>query len=296
MRKFLAMGSMLLLLAITLFQGNAVAQNDNIIAKIGDKQITLSDFNAIIDYLDTEKQKALVNNPQLKETFLRQIVQSMVISDIAKKEGFDKKPEVKKQLELFTDNFLVNEFLRREVVQKITVSEDEMKSYYDSHKNEFKTPEMVRTRHILIEATPLSSEEEKKKAREKAEGILKRIKDGEDFAGLASNFSDDKGSQQKGGDLGLFPRGAMVKPFEDAAFALKPGEISGIVETQFGYHIIKVEERKDPSVEPFEAVKERINQKLLQESIKSKVTEFVEKAMKDAKVEIYPEVLSGAKK
>ncbi len=296
MRKFLAMGSVLLLLAITLFQGNAVAQNDNIVAKIGDKQITLSDFNTIIDYLDTEKQKALVKNPQLKETFLRQVVQSMVISDIAKKEGFDKKSEVKKQLELFTDNFLVNEFLRREIVQKITVSEDEMKSYYDSHKNEFKTPEMVRTRHILIEATPLSSDEEKKKAREKAEGILKRIKDGEDFAKLASDFSDDRGSKQKGGDLGLFPRGAMVKPFEDAAFALKPGEISGIVETQFGYHIIKVEERKDSSVEPFEAVMERINQKLLQESIKSKVTEFIEKAMKDAKVEIYPEVLSGAKK
>ncbi len=205
MRKFLAMGSMLLLLAITLFQGNAVAQNDNIIAKIGDKQITLSDFNAIINYLDTEKQKALVNNPQLKETFLRQIVQSMVISDIAKKEGFDKKPELKKQLELFTDNFLVNEFLRREVVQKMTVSEDEMKSYYDGHKNEFKTPEMVRARHILIEATPLSSEEEKKKAREKAEGILKRIKDGEDFAGLASNLSDDKGSQAKRRRPGIFP-------------------------------------------------------------------------------------------
>ncbi len=296
MYRCLVTGSILLLLAITCFQGNAIAQEDNIAAKIGNKKITVSDFNTIVGYLDSEKQKAIEKNPQLKENLLRQIVQTMVISDIAKKQGFDNKPDVKKQLELFLDNFLVNEFLRREVAQKATVSEDDIKSYYDGHKDEFKTSEMVRVRHILIKVAPQSSEEAKKKAKEKAESILRKIKDEEDFAGLASNFSDDTASKLTGGDLGFFPRGKMVKPFEDTAFSLKPGEVSGIVETQFGYHIIKAEEKKAASIEPLENAKERIQQKLLQDSMRAKVSEFIEKAMKDPKVEIHPEVLAGEKK
>ncbi len=296
MRRYLFIGSSLLLFAMTLFYGNAFAQNDEIAATIGDKKITVSDFNTIIGYLDSDKQKVLEKNTQLKESFLRQIVQSMVISDLAKEKEFDKKPEVKKQLELFTENFLANEFLKREVAQKITVSEEDMKSYYEAHKDEFKMPEMVKARHILIRVAPAALEEDKKKAKEKAEDILKKIKDGEDFSKLASDLSDDPGSKSKGGDLGFFPKGRMVKPFEDAAFSLKPGETSGIVETQFGFHIIKVEERKDASVEPFEKVKERINQKLLQERVKAKIAEFIDNAMKEAKAEIHPEVFTGEKK
>lgn len=296
MRKYLAAGSLCLLFMVILFNGKSFAQNGDTVAKIGGEKITLSDFNAIIGYLDSERQKMIEKNPQLKETFLRQVVQTMVISNLAKEKGFDKKPDVKEQLQFFTDNFLANEFLKREVAQKITVPEDELKSYYESHKEEFKTPEMVRASHILIKVNPSASAEEKKAAKEKAENILKKIKSGEDFAKLASEFSDDPGSKIKGGELGFFSRGRMVKPFEDAAFSLKPGEVSGIVETQFGFHIIKSEEKKDAGIENFDAVKERISQKLLQDRIKTKVTEFIDNAMKGAKAEIHPEVISGEKK
>jgi peptidyl-prolyl cis-trans isomerase C len=295
MRKYLCTLGLLLLM-VTVAQGKASAQNDDVLAKIGNKKITISDFNRILGYFDSERQKMIENNPQLKEKILRQLVQGMVVSELAKKAGFDKRPEIKKQLDFFKDNFLANEFLKTEVADKITVSEDDMKSYYDTHQDEFKTPEMVRARHILIRVDKSASEEDKKKAKEKAEDILKRIHAGEDFAKLASDLSDDPVSKSKGGDLGFFPRGMMVKSFEEAAFALKPGEVSGIVESPFGYHIIKVEERKDSTIEPYDMVKNTINQKLLQDRKGPKVSEFIDKAMKDAKVEIHLELITGSKK
>ena len=292
MRKYLYAAGCLLLI-VTFLKGAAFAQDD-VLAKFGSKTITVSDYNKIIGYLDTEKQKVIEKNPQLKENVLRQLVQSMVISELARKAGFDKRPEVQEQLKVFTDNFLANEYLRKEVAAKDTVSEDDVKSYYDTHQDEFKTPEMVKARHILIKVDKSASEEDKKQAQKKAEDILSKIKAGEDFAKLASEFSDDPGSKSKGGDLGFFARGRMVKPFEDAAFALKVGEVSGIVESPFGYHIIKAEERKDAGVETYDTAKDKIRQRLVQERAKSTVTEFIDKAMKDANVELHPELLTGS--
>ena len=294
MRKCLwILGSFFLMMFI---QANVFAQDNAVVAKIGERKITLTDFKRVTDYFDAERQKMLETNPQLKETVLRQFIQSMVISDLAKQKGFDRVPEIKEQLQFFSDNFLANEYLKREIAQKITVSDDELKSYYDSHKDEFKTQDMVKARHILVRVDNSASDDEKKKAKEKTELYLKKIKDGEDFAKLASDFSDDPGSKAKGGDLGFFPRGRMVKPFDDAAFSLKPGETSGIVETQFGFHIIKVEDRKDSSVESFDVVKERLKQKMSQDRTRKELTDFIDKAMKDSKTEIYPDVLTGGDK
>lgn len=285
-----------LLLAMVFIHGNVSAKDDDVVAKIGDRKITISEFNKMLGYLDSEKQKLIEKNPQMKENVLQQYIQRIVISEIAKKKGFDNNPELKEQLELMKDNYIAIEYLKKEVTNKVEVSEEDITAYYESNKDEFKTPEMVRSRHILIKTGPTASDNDKKKAKEKAEEILKKIKAGEDFAKLAADISDDTGSKTKGGELGFFPKGRMVKPFEDAAFSLKPGEVSEIVETQFGYHIIKVEEKKEPGMEPFDTVKEKIKQKLLQERTKTKVTEFIEKAMKEANIELHPELFMGGKK
>jgi peptidyl-prolyl cis-trans isomerase C len=285
------------LLALVLaLQVNAFANSDPVVANIGDQKITVSDFDKMLGLLDTDKQKLIEKNPQLKQSVLTQFIESMVVSKLAKEKGFDKIAEVRDQLDFFKDNFLASLYIRQEVLGKISIPEEDLKKYYESHEDEFKTPEMVRVRHILVKVDQSASEKDKKAAKKKAEGILKKIRSGEDFAKLAAEVSDDPGSKQKGGELGFFPRGRMVKSFEDAAFALKPGQVSGLVTTQYGYHIIKLEERKAAGTQPFDDVKEIIRQKLVQDQTKSKVVAFIQKAMKDAKAEIHPEAFAGDKK
>jgi peptidyl-prolyl cis-trans isomerase C len=290
-RFFIMLGKLFLL---TLFvQGIAYADNKDIVAKIGDKTITSADLNRIISYTDPEKQKTINSNPQLKEKILRQFVQSIVISGLARKEGFDKRTEIKEFLDFYNNTYIANEFIKTEIPNKVSIPEEDIIKYYDTHLEEFKVPETVRASHILVRVDQYASESDKQKAKEKAEGILQRLKSGEDFAKVASEVSDDPSTKSKGGDLGLFPRGMMVKSFEDAAFSLSPGTISGIVETQHGYHIIKTSERRPSYTVSYDDAKALIRQNLGQKLLKSKSAEFIDQALKDAGVEIYPEVING---
>ncbi len=146
----------------------------------------------------------------------------------------------------------------------IKISDEEAKSYYDKNNNEFMTSEMVKARHILIrpDVTDKDTAAAREAARKKAEGILAKVQAGGDFAKLAKENSDDPGSYKQGGDLGWFQRGVMIKPFEQAVFSMKKGEVSGLVETEFGFHIIKLEDRKDAELKPFKDVEAGIKKKL----------------------------------
>ncbi len=126
--------------------------------------------------------------------------------------------------------------------------------------------------------------------------MLQRLKKGEDFAKLAAEVSDDTGTKAKGGDLDFFPKGTMIPAFDEAAFSLKPGELSNLVETEYGYHIIKVEEKKAALLEPYEKIAEKVKDQALQEMRKAAATEFVEKALKNAKVEINPGLITKPQK
>jgi peptidyl-prolyl cis-trans isomerase C len=264
-------------------------QQKDVLAKIGDRKITTTDLNRVIGFYDAEQQKMIEKNPQLKEAILWQIVQGLVISKVAKDKGFDKRPDIKGQQEMMVTNFLATQFMQKEVLDKVTITEAKVKAYYKDHQDAFKTPEMIRVRHILIKAAPpTATEEEKKAVKEKAQKVLERLKNGEDFAKVAAEVSDDPGTKDKGGDLDFFPKGSMIPAFEEAAFALKPGELSGVIETEYGYHIIKMEEKKEAVLEPYDKIKDKVKDQALQEMKKAAATEFVEKALKNAKVEIYP--------
>jgi peptidyl-prolyl cis-trans isomerase C len=269
-----------------------LAQDQAIVAKIGNKKITFADLNRIIGYYDQEQQKVIEKNPQLKETILWQLIQGMVVSKIAREKNFDKRPDIKNQQELMLNNFLASQYLQKEIIEKVTINETKAQAYYKDHPDTFKSPEMVRARHILIKVEQGASDEDKKKGKAKADEVLEKLKKGEDFVKLAAETSDDPGTKTKGGDLDFFSKGTMIPAFEEAAFALKPGELSNVVETEYGYHIIKLEEKKEAVLEPYETIKEKVKDLALQEMRKTAVSDFIEKSLKNAKVEINPSLIT----
>jgi peptidyl-prolyl cis-trans isomerase D len=149
---------------------------------------------------------------------------------------------------------------------EVVISDEEVKSYYEENIDMFQEERQVKARHILFKVDPESSEEEEEKVKERALSVLEKARAGEDFADLAKEYSEGPSSEQ-GGDLGYFPRGQMVKPFDDAAFGMKKGEISDLVKTQFGYHIIKVEDIKEAGTKDLAEVQEEIRNRLLQITI-----------------------------
>lgn len=169
-------------------------------------------------------------------------------------------------------------------VHKISVSPKEVKEYYDTHREMFTRPEEVRASHILIKVDPKADEQTKLKARRELEGIQKKLLAGGNFAALARKYSQGP-SAAKGGDLGYFRRGQMVPPFEKAAFALKPGEVSDIVVTRFGYHLIKVTDKKPGGIIPYVEVKNKLTDFLKQQKVRRAVDLHIEELKKGAKIE-----------
>jgi len=178
----------------------------------------------------------------------------------------------------------INNLIEKEIASKATASDEDARKFYDENKDKFKHDESVKASHILIGVDPKASVDDKKKAREKADAILKRVKGGEDFAEVAKKESSCPSSAQ-GGDLGYFSKGQMVPAFENAAFSLKPGEMSDVVETQFGYHIIKVTDKKQAGTDSFEDVKPKIVNYLKLQKIQKGINDYVEKLRKESKIE-----------
>ncbi len=181
---------------------------------------------------------------------------------------------------------LITKIIDAEVTPKISVTDKDIDGFYEQNKQRFNEPEAVRASHILIRFPPNADAAAKKQARDKADEILKKLKAGGDFAALAKENSQDQGSAANGGDLGFFPKGQMVPAFDSVAFALKPGQLSGIVETQYGYHIIKAVERRAARLVPLAEVRNEISQFLTQQQQQQKAEAFVNQLKAKAKIEI----------
>jgi foldase protein PrsA len=216
---------------------------------------------------DSETEAAL-------QGYLNNIKENQELANLVKSSGI-------------TQNYLRNKVARDLVISKyqekisrgITINDIDIKNYYLKNLSAFESG-MVRVSHILIKTEDPGKEENRpfnEAALKKAQEVLKKVKAGEDFAALAQEYSDDPGTAQKGGKLGFFMRGQMVKPFEDAAFALKEGQISDIVQTIYGYHIIKMEEKKTETYS-LQQVSSYIKQVLTEQKIREHTAGLVQAA------------------
>jgi peptidyl-prolyl cis-trans isomerase C len=223
--------------------------------------------------------RTYLNAPDRK----RQFVENMIMNDLLFEEGtqagFDQDADIDRQ---------VNDLRKRLVIQKVmrqyqtppTVTDEQVRAYYDQNPSLYSTTQ-IRASHILV------------KDEETAKQILAELRaHPEKFADLAKAKSTDTTSAQRGGDLGMFGQGRMVPEFERVAFALKPGEISDIVKTQYGYHIITVAERKEGEAKPFEQVKEQIRAMLRNKGLQEQVQGHFDTLKKDAGMKIDDEALA----
>ncbi len=181
------------------------------------------------------------------------------------------------------ESSLVSQLVTTAIQPTVKVTDEEVSEYYASHPERYRTPEKVHARHILFTTAAGDSDEQKAAARAKAEAARKRVLDGEDFATVATEVSQCPSAAQ-GGDLGFFAAEDMIKPFADAAFAMKPGDTSEVVETQFGYHVIRVEERQAAGTRTLEESRDRIRTGLEREKVTKAVQELLEKLTAEATI------------
>jgi peptidyl-prolyl cis-trans isomerase C len=281
----------LVFLATALTSINVLGEEINpVLGKAGDAVIREADLDRILANQPSVVQKRFQEDPQQKTTLVREILTKKIIVAKARREGFDKKADIKEQLSYVFDSFITQEYLNKVVVAGVTVPEEELKKTYQDHEKEFLLPEQVKVRHILIAVDRSAKPEEREKARTKADSILQRLNKGEDFAALAGEASDDQNSSALGGELAPFTAGKTnSEEFEKAAFALKANQISNVIETSYGFHILKLIEHREKRTAPFAEVRELIYNKLKADLEQKKIQAYVEQLSKEAGFEIFGE-------
>jgi peptidyl-prolyl cis-trans isomerase C len=293
------------------------AQLPEVIARVNGAAIDRGEFERAVKSLESQVGGPV--SPANRDEVYRQLVDQLVALKLLSQESVAKKvavPEtdVDAQVAKIKGNFpneqtfaaalaerqMTLEKLRAEIRQQmqamkvveaeiaptVTVTDADVADFYAKNPDKFQEPEAVHASHILIRTPDAADEAAKKKALAEAQAVLAELKKGGDFATLAKQHSQDAGSAANGGDLGFVPRGRTVPVFEQAAFALKPGQLSGIVESPFGYHIIKVVAHRDARTVPLQEVKPQVMEFLKQQKMQEKTAAYVEKLKAKAKVEI----------
>ena len=224
--------------------------NQEILATVAGEVITEADVNAFIQNMPKEQQM-YASNPQFRQQIVDQLINYRLFSKYAEEMKMDETAEFEAALNNARKEILASMAIS-ETVKAVEVTEEDMKSFYKENSNYFEKGATVSAKHILV------------KEEEKCQEILEEIIAGKVFEEAAQQYSTCP-SGQKGGDLGEFGKGQMVKEFEEAAFAAEIGQVVGPIKTQFGYHLIKVEAKNEATVTPFEEVKEQIRRNLMQQ-------------------------------
>ncbi len=272
--------------------GIIMPMNQPFHGKISDekmKKVRSDAMKILVDY-ELRAQDARSKGMKIPQAVLDEEMNKMVKKfktkeDLAaayKGAGFTKKTF----LRIMERRLLAEKILVSEVDDKVSVTPEKIKNYYDSNPSKYNMPEQFRASHILIKVDPGAGQELRKAFRANAEAVLKRIKDGEKFEEIAINESDDP-SKIKGGDLGYFHAGQTVAEFEEALTKLKVGETSDVVESLYGYHIIRLTERRPPRQIPFDDIQDKIKKDLISSQKSNLLEEWMGGLYKKAKI-TYP--------
>ncbi len=258
---------MSLALAVPAFGAGEKAK-PGVLVKMGKTAITQADFDTRIDALPPEYRNRFKSDAQKKE-FLEMLVQANLLALEARAMKMHKDAVMSARLDDAVNSILAQEYLKRIFDRVPKVTDADIAAYYGQHKAEFTNPEMVKAQHILVKTAPDAKPEDLARALEKAKKIKDDLNRGADFGKLAEQQSDDPGSKAKGGDLGFFTRDRMAPEFSQAAFALSKGQISEPVKSYFGYHIIKVTDRRDAQQMDLNDASPRIRSKMENERRKA---------------------------
>ncbi len=215
---------------------------NKVLAEVEGRKITEQDIEARLRNMD-QRNVAQYRTAEGKQRILRDLINQELMYSDALENDFDKEEPFQKQMAQIKEDVL-KQYAVRKLLDNVQVSKEQAKEYYQENKEQFKKQESVRASHILV------------KDEETANNVLKEINEGTSFEEIEGNYSQCDDNQA--GDLGYFTRGKMVQPFEDAAFEMEVGEIRGPVKTQFGYHIIKLTDKKEAGSMSYEEVEEKL--------------------------------------
>lgn len=248
----------------------AFAADDYVMMKVNNQDVTKSEVDRMWAGLFPAGQAPDINQmkPDMRDRILRGIMTERLLLAEGLKQGIDKSDAVQKELEEVKRKLVVKHFLDAKTAD---ITDADLKKEYDAMVVSMRDEREVRARHILV-----ADEKE-------AKDIKKKLDDGAKFEDLAKEYSKDPGSAKQGGDLGYFTKDRMVKEFGDKAFAMKKGEISDPVKSQFGWHIIKLEDSRKVTIPTYNQAKEQLRQQLQEK----KLNEFIRGLVKSADVKLY---------
>jgi len=302
-------------LLITFVSPSRAVVIDRIVAVVNGEITTLSELQELEYSLRTQGEEKLdKDNPELTSTLLDELINKKLQLQLAAKKKIavseqqlqEALADIRRQNKLTTDaefkqalaqqgmslenftrqlkeNIQITILVRREVMSQIEIKEEEIKSYYQEHKASFTYLDELRAQHILLYLPAEVTEEQVQLKKELAEQVWEKLQAGEDFAQLAKQYSDDP-SAEKGGDLGYFRRGEMLPVLEEAALSLEVGGISPVLQTSFGFHLIRLTERRKHNPDNSPQLKEEIKQAIYRQKTEEKLKKWLKKLRKEAKI------------
>ena len=256
----------------------AAKSGGEVVATYAGKEFTTDDFRREVERLPP-RSRAQLTTPERRRQFVDNYILNELLAEQGRSKGYDRDPEITRQVDDLKNRLVVQRVMR-DYQEPPALTDDEVKAYYDQNQRLFSGAQ-IHAAHILVKDEALA-----KKLRDELD------REPEKFEELAKANSVDTATAARGGDLGFFGQGRMVAEFERAAFALeKPGDISPVIQTPFGFHIIKLIERKDGPSKPFDEVKDRIRVAMLNQRRQEQVSQRFDRLKADAKIDVHDDVL-----